>query len=60
MFDHVVESCFVGMRKPEPGIYKYTLEKLGVAGEEAVFLDDIAGNLTPAENLGITTIKVGN
>ena len=60
MFDHVVESCVVGMRKPEPNIYKYTLDKLGISGEEAVFLDDIAGNLTPAENLGITTIKVGN
>jgi len=58
MFDHVVESCVVGMRKPEAAIYKYTLDKLGVAGEEAVFLDDIAGNLTPAEELGITTIKV--
>ena len=60
MFDHVIESCVVGTRKPEPDIYKYTLEKLGVAGEDAVFLDDIAGNLKPAEKLGITTIKVRN
>jgi len=60
LFDQVVESCVVGMRKPESGIYKHTLDKLGVAGEEAVFLDDIAGNLTPAEKLGITTIKVND
>ena len=58
LFDQVVESCVVGMRKPEPDIYKHTLDKLGVAGEDAVFLDDIAGNLTPAEQFGITTIKV--
>jgi len=58
MFDQVVESCVVGMRKPELEIYQHTLDKLGVTGEDAVFLDDIAGNLTPAEQLGITTIKV--
>ena len=59
LFDHIVESCVVGMRKPEPEIYHYTLEKLGVDGHEAVFLDDIPVNLVPAEKLGITTIKVG-
>ena len=59
-FDHVVESCMVGMRKPEERIYKHTLDVMGVDAEEAVFLDDIAGNLKPAENLGISTIKVND
>ena len=44
-FDHVVESCVVGMRKPEPGIYQLTLDTLGVRAEEAVFLDDLGHNL---------------
>merc|ERR1719334_1692706 len=48
------------MRKPEPEIYHYTLEKLGVDGHEAVFLDDIPVNLVPAEKMGITTIKVND
>ena len=44
-FDHVVESCVVGMRKPESGIYQLTLDTLGVRAEEAVFLDDLGHNL---------------
>ena len=47
-----------GMRKPEPEIYELTLDRLGVAGCQAVFLDDIPGNLRPAETLGISTILV--
>jgi len=58
MFDEVIESCMEGMRKPEPGIYQLTLDRLGVSASQAVFLDDIPGNLRPAETLGISTILV--
>ena len=58
LFDEVIESCVEGMRKPESRIYRRTLERLGVAGSEAVFLDDIPANLRPAEELGIATVLV--
>lgn len=41
MFDEYIESSVVGLRKPEKGFYQYALEKLKVAPEEVVFLDDI-------------------
>ena len=58
MFDEVVESCVEGMRKPEAAIYQLALARLGVPAEQAVFLDDIPGNLRPAEALGVTTVLV--
>ena len=57
-FDVFVESSVVGLRKPDPRIYELALERIGVAAEEAVFLDDIGGNLKTAHTMGITTIKV--
>jgi len=57
-FDVVVESSAVGLRKPDPRIYALVLERLRVAAAEAVFLDDIGGNLKPARALGMATIKV--
>jgi len=57
-FDVVVESSVVGIRKPDPRIYALALDRLGVAAEEAVFLDDIGRNLKPARALGMRTIKV--
>ena len=59
-FDEIIESCLVGMRKPEMKIYKHTLDNLGVSAKESIFLDDIPGNLKPANELGITTIHVPN
>jgi HAD superfamily hydrolase (TIGR01509 family) len=60
LFDVVVESAKVGMRKPDPEIYQLVLEKLRVkAPEEAIFLDDIGQNLKAARARGIRTIKVG-
>jgi putative hydrolase of the HAD superfamily len=59
-FDHFVESSRVGLRKPDPRIYRYTCERMGVAPDEAVFLDDIGGNLKPARALGMTTVKVSD
>lgn len=58
MFDEVVESSVVGVRKPEPRFYEIACERLGVAPEECVFLDDLGVNLKPARAMGMTTIKV--
>ncbi|HVS15162.1 MAG TPA: HAD family phosphatase [Thermoanaerobaculia bacterium] len=57
-FDHVVESRKVGLRKPDPEIYRLTCEVLGVEPAEVVFLDDIGSNLKSARALGMATIKV--
>jgi putative hydrolase of the HAD superfamily len=58
LFDHVIESSKVGMRKPEARFYALALERIGVAAREAVFLDDLGVNLKPAKAMGMTTIKV--
>ncbi|CAM9591799.1 unnamed protein product [Lampetra fluviatilis] len=60
LFDVVVESCVVGMKKPDPRIYSLCLEKLGVPPSAAVFLDELGENLAPARALGLRTIKVGD
>ncbi|MGH0034926.1 MAG: HAD family hydrolase [Myxococcota bacterium] len=57
-FDVFVESAVEGLRKPDPRIYRLVCERLGVAPEHTVFLDDIGGNLKPARALGMTTIRV--
>jgi epoxide hydrolase-like predicted phosphatase len=57
-FHAFVESCKVRLRKPDPRIYQLACEKLAVSPGEAVFLDDIGGNLKAARALGMTTIKV--
>lgn len=58
MFDVIIESSKVGMRKPNPKIYEMVCEKLGVSPSRCVFLDDIGSNLKPAKKLGMKTIKV--
>jgi putative hydrolase of the HAD superfamily len=55
-FDAVVISGDVGIRKPDPAIYRLAAEKLGVPAEECVFVDDLAGNLPAAQEAGMTTI----
>ncbi len=57
-FDVFVESRVVGLRKPDPRIYRLACGELGVEPERTAFLDDIGGNLKPARALGMTTIKV--
>ncbi|HLK11454.1 MAG TPA: HAD family phosphatase [Candidatus Binatia bacterium] len=57
-FDVFVESRAVGLRKPDPRIYRLACTQLGIAPEAAVFLDDIGANLKPARLLGMATIKV--
>jgi putative hydrolase of the HAD superfamily len=53
VFDVVVDSGFVGMRKPEPGIYELTLERLELPGEACVFLDDLEVNVEAARAQGM-------
>jgi len=57
-FDLVVHSWRERLRKPEPEIYRLTLSRLGIEAKQAVFLDDIGGNLRVARQMGLTTIKV--
>ena len=60
LFDVVLESSRVGIRKPDPEIYRLACARLGVAPAEAVYLDDLGINLKPARALGMTTIKVAD
>ena len=60
LFDHVIESSKAGLRKPDPRIYRLACDALGVAPENAVYLDDLGINLKPARELGMTTIKVAD
>jgi putative hydrolase of the HAD superfamily len=58
MFDHVIESSKVGVRKPEARFYLLALKQLQIEPQQAVYLDDLGINLKPARALGMTTIKV--
>ena len=58
LFSHVLESSKVGIRKPDPEIYKMACTALDVGAERMVFLDDLGVNLKPARALGMATIKV--
>lgn len=56
LFDVVVISGEVGMRKPQPEIFRFTAEKLGVEPSECVFVDDHPGHLKAALAEGMTTV----
>jgi putative hydrolase of the HAD superfamily len=56
IFDVVVDSAFVGTRKPEREIYEITLERLGVPAATAVFLDDVEHNCSAASELGLHAV----
>ncbi len=58
VFDEVLESCLLGVRKPEPRTYELACAALGVPPAAAVFLDDLGINLKPARAMGMRTIKV--
>lgn len=61
LFDAVVDSSEVGMRKPDPRIYGHTLELIGVADpSRAIFLDDHPGNVAGAERAGLVGLLVGD
>ena len=58
LFDAVLESRVLGVRKPDPRFYELACETLEVQPDECVFLDDLGVNLKPARALGMQTIKV--
>lgn len=57
IFELVVDSAFVGMRKPDAEIYELTLERLGgPAPETCLFIDDIEANVVAARDLGLSAV----
>jgi putative hydrolase of the HAD superfamily len=58
LFDAVIESSKVGVRKPDKRFYEMACAALQVSPSEAVFLDDLGVNLKPAREMGMHTIKV--
>jgi putative hydrolase of the HAD superfamily len=59
IFEVVVDSAFVGMRKPDPEIYELTLGQLGegIAGADCLFVDDLEPNCETARSLGMTAVR---
>ena len=60
LFDVVIDSACVGLAKPDRAIYELALERVGVAPDEAVFIDDLARNAAAAAALGIHAIHHQN
>lgn len=58
LFDHVIESAKIGLRKPDPRIYALMVDTLKVDPKDCVYLDDLGVNLKPAREMGMATIKV--
>jgi len=56
IFELVVDSAFVGMRKPDPEIYELTVQRLGVPAQECLFIDDIDINCTAAREAGMAAV----
>ena len=60
LFDVVLESSKIGVRKPDPRIYQMMCEALSVSPNRSVYLDDLGVNCKPAAQLGMTAIKVSS
>jgi putative hydrolase of the HAD superfamily len=62
LFEVVVDSAFVGLRKPDPAIYELTIERLGdgVRPADCVFVDDLDVNCEAARALGMTAVRFVN
>ncbi len=58
LFNHVLESSKIGIRKPDPRIYALMCEALDVDPAKCIYLDDLGINLKPARQMGMTTIKI--
>jgi len=58
IFRLFISSCFVGLRKPESGIYRLALEVTQIPAEECCFIDDRALNLECAARLGMHTVEM--
>ena len=56
LFDGIVISGEVGMRKPSPEMYTLGAERIGVPAQECVFVDDLPFNLEPAQELGMAVV----
>lgn len=59
LFDVIIDSCEAGLRKPDARIYQLTLERLGAAPGDSVFLDDFLVNVEGARRVGMHGILVG-
>ena len=59
LFDDVVDSSAVGLRKPDPRIYELSLSRLGVAAPDTVFIDDAPGNVAGARAVGMNAVLIG-
>jgi putative hydrolase of the HAD superfamily len=57
IFEEVVDSAFVGCRKPEGRIYRLTLERIGIAPEACLFIDDLRVNCEGAEKAGMQAVQ---
>lgn len=57
LFDVIVDSARVGVRKPEPRIYEITLERLGTAPQATLFIDDVELNCEGARKVGIGALR---
>ena len=53
LFEVVVDSAFVGTRKPEPEIYALTLQRLGLPAGACAFVDDLEPNVAAARETGM-------
>jgi putative hydrolase of the HAD superfamily len=61
LFELVVDSAFVGLRKPDPAIYALTLERLGgISPDQCVFVDDLDVNCEAARALGMAAVRFVN
>lgn len=56
IFDEVIDSSEVGLRKPDPRVYVLALERLGASPEETFFVDDFEANVKAAKDVGLTGI----
>lgn len=59
LFDVVIDSSQAGVRKPNPAMFRAALDALDVTASQSVFLDDYAGNVAAALDIGLRAIHVG-
>lgn len=59
LFDTVVDSSAVGMRKPDPRVYELTCDRLDTAPRDAAFVDDNFDNVAAARALGMAAVHFG-
>jgi putative hydrolase of the HAD superfamily len=56
LFDVVLDSCEIGLRKPDPAIYRLTCDRLGLLPSECLFVDDLECNVVAARELGMEAL----